>query len=1095
MPEQSFWEKIKPLGKYVAETAKNVAVGIGSEYKKAFTEKGPEGSGKEVAKGFLKEAGSVAADIPRYALRGITSVGMDLFGEKEFQPDKSSWAEKALYGEEKLKSFSTRMKGYDETIRKESGFDSSDKFPTILAAGLTLGGLWADTSLGLTGSAKNRLLKEVIQKVEKETGEKVSKDMISKLANKVNDIHKNKNIADKGVEMDNYVKSFLGVDNLEKRKAQLEDTIRRNGEFMPDEQIELSQINKKIRDFNDGKNIEIDDVVDISPKQVVKTKEVNQENIIQKFKDIQLKRDVDIKDIHGNKIKLTQGEALTPYELKGGKVLLQDGETYIVNKNQFQNIKGQSVVDEAKKFAPELDDLEEVILGKKPIVKSAENIAWERYGKPSWELTGEQKLDIDNELKKIKENIVEQTTYHSYTLPDGQNYREVLIKAPNNMEAKGWKFEPKSDGGVDVINPEGLNLGRYSSKESALDSFKYYGDSGNFKSSHWEEPNVISHLRLNDRTYNGKKVTFMEELQSDWAREGRSKGFAQDMTEKTKITDSIKKYPVPKDEGDWSVIVLKENGVPEELADRWYDFNIADLNTVPNHPLLKNWQEPTIKRALKDAVDNDAEYFSWINGEQTSARYNLATYIDDVRWNKYPSGIKDVNLKAKKGNNIEFQIDKDGKVMGSAKQPDWNGKKLDEVLGKGLADKIMEKETGTLAGDGLKFGGEWASNLYDKQVKNIVEKLTGQKVETIDLGLPVEKKAGTISLVEDGDYLPLGYKQYADKVKVGSEINVAKSIQETGENYIVTDILGEGKFNAVPKDLFDGQVKSKQPKSSLEKWKEIIDISQKTSTQQAIKLTPEVKAIIKGESPLIKKPGGKNLLSDETGSATIGNMIKIGVPLATLAFFASKGETEGKEKFTPSPGKYMDLTGYINPPVNMETKTSQNDGNGIIKAYNNIKEKKTNKKPLQISDDQKNKVIATIIGEGMGEGKTGLHAVLNNIVNRAEKNYRGSNLFDVVSAGDGAQYNAFSTNNQLYIQTLNYLEGKAEPTMAVKNAVETVKTLIDKYSKGELEDITAGNLNYLNPAATKESGKIASGYNKRDPKKDVIIGNHVFWSN
>ena len=51
----------------------------------------------------------------------------------------------------------------------------------------------------------------------------------------------------------------------------------------------------------------------------------------------------------------------------------------------------------------------------------------------------------------------------------------------------------------------------------------------------------------------------------------------------------------------------------------------------------------------------------------------------------------------------------------------------------------MEKESGKLSGEGLKFGGEWTTNLYDKQVKNIVENLTGQKVQMLDMNLPIEK--------------------------------------------------------------------------------------------------------------------------------------------------------------------------------------------------------------------------------------------------------------------------------------------------------------------------------------------------------------------
>ena len=40
------------------------------------------------------------------------------------------------------------------------------------------------------------------------------------------------------------------------------------------------------------------------------------------------------------------------------------------------------------------------------------------------------------------------------------------------------------------------------------------------------QPNVVAHLRLNDRTgENGEKLLHMEELQSDWGQRGRDKGF------------------------------------------------------------------------------------------------------------------------------------------------------------------------------------------------------------------------------------------------------------------------------------------------------------------------------------------------------------------------------------------------------------------------------------------------------------------------------------------------------------------------------------------------------------------------------------------
>ena len=74
------------------------------------------------------------------------------------------------------------------------------------------------------------------------------------------------------------------------------------------------------------------------------SKGLSAQDIMSKHPDIQLKRDVPATDVYGKKVIIPEGEALTPYELRGNKVLLQDGETYIVSKNQFQNIKGRSVV-------------------------------------------------------------------------------------------------------------------------------------------------------------------------------------------------------------------------------------------------------------------------------------------------------------------------------------------------------------------------------------------------------------------------------------------------------------------------------------------------------------------------------------------------------------------------------------------------------------------------------------------------------------------------------------------------------------------------------------------------------------------------------
>jgi len=579
------------------------------------------------------------------------------------------------------------------------------------------------------------------------------------------------------------------------------------------------------------------------------TKGMTADDIMTKYPDIKLKRDVPATDIYGNKVEIPNKEVLTPYELKGNKVLLQDGQTYLVSKSQFQNIKGQSVSKEVSEFAPELKGTEETVKGMEGKMTSSQATQKLFGDTPYRELSAEQQAKVVKYLRENTGSATNATKYSSYQLPDGKNYKEILIKSPT------------SKGAVD----------------SSGTVIMGYNKGDIFKSSHWDEPNVISHIRMNERTYQGKKVAFMEELQSDWAREGRSKGFTQEITKdtakqqgftisKTKDTTGGESYFIDNPTDQYHYRKGFGNTGFDTEAQAWNSIVEKLKQTsgaVPQNPLLKNWQELSVKRALKDAVDSNAEYFSWINGEQTSARYNLATHLEKVGWEKpsyfakdqYKNAIKVLNLEPKTGNIIEVYLDKNGKVLNEAGQG-WKGKKLDEVLGKGLADKIMEKESGTLSGEGLKFGGEWANNLYDKQVGNIVSDLTGAKVENLDLGLPIEVRREQFFTVYNTDRI-----NKPNQLKVGLEIYNAK---EKDAKYIITDILGDGKFKAVPKNrLLKGTGTAPDGKITINGEKlnyhtdetQTFDISTKKTTQQGIKLTPEIKAKIRGEAPKFSASG------------------------------------------------------------------------------------------------------------------------------------------------------------------------------------------------------------------------------------------------
>ena len=186
-----------------------------------------------------------------------------------------------------------------------------------------------------------------------------------------------------------------------------------------------------------------------------------------------------------------------------------------------------------------------------------------------------------------------------------------------------------------------------------------------------------------------------------------------------------------------------------------------------------------------------------------------------------------------------------------------------------LGDRSNALEKGIdLKTNPIEIKGAWAKNLYgmpDSQyasnvTKNIVEDVTGGKVEVLDMGLLISDKLKP--------WYESGYAR-PNTPLVPKDLKVGMRISEGGmsSDYIITDILGEGKFKAVPKEKYiDAQKMSEKElihnygygkKDLVNQYKREFDISTKTTTQQGIKLTPEIKAKIRGEAPALKQPSGK----------------------------------------------------------------------------------------------------------------------------------------------------------------------------------------------------------------------------------------------
>jgi hypothetical protein len=241
-----------------------------------------------------------------------------------------------------------------------------------------------------------------------------------------------------------------------------------------------------------------------------------------------------------------------------------------------------------------------------------------------------------------------------------------------------------------------------------------YGKTGNYKSSHFPDvDNYLAHARVSDRAGpNGEKILHVEEIQSDLHQEGRKKGYQlpederKALDNKRKEIESYGLNATPEQKQEWV-------GVMNRLQPDSQHYK------VPDAPFKKNWHELTMKRILDDAVKGGYDKVVITPGAEQAKRYDLSKQVDSIVWRESGGGIKrSVNIVMPGDRQITISVDDVGKVMGG----EFNGKTLDEIIGKDFANKIMDQPQGNLSGEGLKIGGEGMKGFYDEMLPSYLNK-------------------------------------------------------------------------------------------------------------------------------------------------------------------------------------------------------------------------------------------------------------------------------------------------------------------------------------------------------------------------------------
>jgi hypothetical protein len=335
--------------------------------------------------------------------------------------------------------------------------------------------------------------------------------------------------------------------------------------------------------------------------------------------------------------------------------------------------------------------------------------------------------------------------YGQYTIPGGENYREMLLTLPTSQPTD-------RDGLAQLLYGRSFDDLDVNQAARVMNELSSPTDGKTYRSTHWSQPNVLSHVRMNDRTdAEGKKVLFIEELQSDWAQEGRKKGFVpkdideqlkkgeERFRERTKEIEKIsaRMQEVPGGSPEWEELskqrqaLYDKQGEESDWGNRLLDTRREGIPSAPFVQNTKDWVDLSLKNILKRAVDEGYDRVAFINGKQSADRFRLSNHVSSIEWNPPGDRLQQkgadgfVTIYLQNNNPVELPLTREGKVLeGIGTQ--FDGKDLDEIVGKEVAQKIMASPSGSLAGEGLSIGGTGMKKFYDEIVPERVRKLVGK---------------------------------------------------------------------------------------------------------------------------------------------------------------------------------------------------------------------------------------------------------------------------------------------------------------------------------------------------------------------------------